>query len=168
VRPRRSCLRRRRNSYHLRAIPPIVERSILPATYASWARYHDAKLGYSFAYPADWQVEPLNRPDVIAALRISGSQWPNYPITVQVHDGETYYDSLNVGAVPPLLKSGYTGSFFNQDKLFPDAQIATQHLFGATVEQRTADPNLFGFSVLLNDNGRTYEVALQYPYGFNA
>ena len=72
----------------------------LPDDYAAWPRYHNTSLGFSFSYPPDWQIDQLD--DVTWHLR--APQWPDYPMVMRVHAGETHLDQYDSTSTPPLLQ----------------------------------------------------------------
>ncbi len=138
----------------------------LPPNYAAWPRYHDANLGYSFAYAPDWRIETTKEPDSIATILVHMPEWPDSPLVVRIHPGETYSDPYNPASKPPLLQ-GDSGGIFNQDVAPITEYKGTQHLTGVWVERKSS-PNFFTMAIVLNSQGRTYELALRYPIGLNA
>jgi len=133
-----------------------------PAGYANWPRYHDAGLGYSLPYPPDWGVERLS--DVTLVLR--APQWLAYPVVVRAHIGETHYDQYDPASLPPLLRGDGFG-VFEQGWAFGETNVSSQHLAGYSVEHEVGAGER-SVSVLFSGSGRTYELALRYPTGFDA
>jgi WD40 repeat protein len=133
-----------------------------PDDYATWTRYHDANTGFSLFYPPDWQIEQVD--DVTWNLR--APQWPDWPIVVRVHAGETHLDQYDSTAMPPLLQGISSFGVYQQGGGF-GTQIDTQQLDGYEVGH---DESLTerSVSVLFSSGGRTYELALRYPLGFDA
>lgn len=129
--------------------------------YAAWPRYHDAALGFSLPHPPDWRVERLD--DVTWNLR--APQWPDYPVVVRVHAGETHYDQYDSASMSPLMQEATGFGVFEQDYVFDKAD--SQHLAGYQVD-REAGLSERSVSVLFNGGGRTYELALTYLLGFDA
>ncbi len=140
---------------------PLTYGLKLPEDYATWPRYHDAAFGLSLPHPADWRIERLD--DVTWTLR--APQWPNYPVVVRIHIGETRYDQYDLASIPPLMQGSTGFGVFEQDYVFDEAD--SQHLAGYQVD-REAGPSERSVSVLFNGGGRTYELALTYPLGFDA
>ncbi len=140
---------------------PSAYRQKLPDDYAAWPRYHDAALGFSLPHPPDWRIERLD--DVTWNLRAPG--WPNYPVVVRVHVGETRYDQYDSASIPPLMQGNAGFSVFEQDYVFDQAD--SQHLAGYQVD-REAGPDKRSVSVLFSSGSHTYELALTYPLGFDA
>lgn len=146
----------------------------LPEDYAVWLRYHDADLGYSLPYPPDWRVESLAEPDpsinsgqaVLSAIALRAPQWPGYPVMVWVHAGETLYDDYDPASTPPLLQGEGFG-VFEQGWIFGEESADSQRLAGYRVDRETG-PGERAVSVLFSAHGRTYELALRYPTGFDA
>ena len=134
----------------------------LPDDYAAWPRYHDAAVGFSMPHPPDWRVERLD--DVTWNLR--APQWPNYPVVVRVHAGETCYDQYDSASMPPLMQGASSFGLFNQDMALGN-NADSQHLAGYQVD-REAGPAKRSVSVLFSGGGHTYELALTYPLGFDA
>jgi len=138
----------------------------MPEDYADWPRYHDVELGYSLPYPPDWTVE-LPGPDLLVAVDLHAPQWPDYPVMVRVHAGETLYDQYDPASIPPLLQ-GQAFGVFEQGWAF-DGRIEGQHLAGFQVDRpSTAGEGEGSVSVLFSANGVTYELALRFPVGFAA
>ncbi len=133
-----------------------------PDNYATWTHYHDASTGFSFSYPPDWQIDRLD--DVTWNLR--APQWPDLPIVVRVHAGETHLDQYDSTATPPLLQGITSFSVYEQGGGF--SRITdSQHLDGYQISH---DENLTerSVAVLFSGSGHTYELALRYPLGFGA
>jgi hypothetical protein len=145
---------------------PSAYQMELPDDYADWPRYHDAELGYSLPYPHDWQVERPSEPGVVSAIALRALQWPGYPVVVRVHAGETRYDQYDPVSAPPLLHGEGFG-VFEQGWTFGEEGMESQHLAGYRVD-READAGERAVSVLFSAHGRTYELALRYPLGFDA
>ncbi len=137
-----------------------------PAQVAGWPRHHDPKLGYGLPYPPDWTVEPLDAPDLLSAVALRAPGWPGYPVVVRVHDGETHYDQYNPALTPPLLR-GLGFGVLDQAGLLPPGSNARQTLAGYSVE-RGDDPAHRTVAALFSAHGRTYELVLRYPLGFDA
>lgn len=133
-----------------------------PDDYATWLRYHAANLGFSFTYPADWQIDQLD--DVTWQLR--ALQWPNWPIIMRVHTGETHLDQYDPASTPLLLQGISSFSVYEQGGSF-NGTIDTQHLDGYQVSH-DEDLKERSVSVLFSGGGHTYELALRYPLGFDA
>ncbi len=132
-----------------------------PGDYDLWPRHHEPELGYSLPYPPCWRVE---RPDELT-LMLRAAEWSSYPVTVQVHLGETRYDARLAGPLPPLLQGeGWAG--YRQGHAF-GGRIPGQGLAGYAVDRRTL-PDERTVAVLFNGGGRTYELTLRYPLGFDA
>jgi hypothetical protein len=142
----------------------------LPKDYASWPRYHDASLGYSFPYPPSWRVEPVELPDVVASVVVRPAEWPDYPVYVRIHTGETHADQYLPASKPRLLQNaGY--SILRQKSPFGNTMEATQELVGYRVDYpQDPDPgkDTRKVSALFSGNGRTYELTLEYPFGIAA
>ena len=134
----------------------------LPDDYTTWTRYHDANTGFSLFYPPDWQIEQVD--DVSWNLR--APQWPDWPVTVRVHVGETHLDQYDPAAMPPLLQGNIGFGVYGQGGGISEA-IDTQHLDGYEInhDETLAERSV---SVLFSGGGRTYELALRYPLGFDA
>ncbi|NLG52247.1 MAG: zf-HC2 domain-containing protein, partial [Chloroflexi bacterium] len=139
--------------------PPEASDAQILESYATWPRYHDAALGYSLPYPPEWEIEQLGD----NAISIYPPEWPGYAVVERVHEGETHYDQYDPAAAPPLLQ-GVGWTTFQQGLAF-DGAVDSQHLAGYAVE-RNAQPGEQNISVLLNGQGRTYELSLRYPLGF--
>jgi hypothetical protein len=134
----------------------------LPDDYATWSHYHDSQMGFSFAYPADWHIEQLD--DVTWNLR--APQWPDLPVVVRVHAGETHLDQYDPTSTPPLLQ-GITGFGVYEQGGGLSRTTDSQHLPGYQIS-RDDDLTERSVSVLFSSSGHTYELALRYPLGFDA
>ncbi len=132
-----------------------------PSDYYRWPRHSEPELGYSLPYPPCWRVE---RPDE-STLVLRAAEWSGHPVTVQVHLGETRYSTHAGGSLPPLLQ-GEGWGIYHQGQAF-GGRIAGQHLTGYAVDRRTL-PDERTVAVLFNGGGRTYELTLRYPLGFDA
>jgi hypothetical protein len=142
--------------------------SSFPTDYTTWPRYHDATLGYNFAYPPGWQMSEIPAEEAVAAIAIHGPEWPNYPVEIRIYAGETLYDQYRPDAVPPLLK-GKGLSIFHQELIYRNQEIAKQRLTGyKVVPPDTLSLKTATVSMLFSGNGHTYELMLRYPNGFDA
>jgi hypothetical protein len=137
-----------------------------PADYAAWLRYHDAEMGYSLPYPPDWSVEPLDEPDVVSAVALRAPQWPDYPVVVRVHAGETTYDQYDPASIPQLLRGFDSWGVFEQGWAF-NGQAETQGLAGFQAD-RQAGPGERLVTVLFSAGGYTYELSVTFSTGFDA
>lgn len=142
----------------------------LPDGYDNWLRYHDAALAYSVPYPPDWTVEPLSEAELLGAVALHAPQWPDYPIIVRVSSGEIDVVEYHPVTIPPnLQKLERGGGMFRQGSGFgigqsmPDSQM----LSGYSQYWETS-PDKQGAAVLFSANGRTYQLSLEYPIGFEA
>src|SRR6266545_3272836 len=133
--------------------PPsaLVAPMQLPPDFATWPRYHDDALGYSLPYPPDWHVRRVDD----ATLELLDPRWPTYPVRVRVYGGR-----------PPAEPSS-GGDVFEQGYVFGETLTDTQHLAGSTVDREPA-PGQRAVAVRLDGDGRTFELALTYPTGFDA
>jgi hypothetical protein len=133
--------------------PPsaLVAPMQLPADFVAWPRYRDDALGFSLPYPPDWQIRRADD----GALALIDPRWPSYPVRMQV-DGRQ---------APSELASG--GGAFEQGYIFGERLTETQHLAGSVVDREAATGQR-AIAVRLGGNGRTYELALTYPTGFEA
>ncbi len=148
-------------TYQKEAPGPKFPFNELPEDYATWLPYHDPTLGYSLRYPPDWQIERMDD----AALMLRALEWRDYPVKVTVHPGETHEDIYNPASLPSLLKGGSWG-VFGQGGMF-GGTLETQQLDGYFVEREpSASEREDG--VLFSGSGRTYELSLRYPVGFDA
>jgi hypothetical protein len=141
-----------------------------PENYKSWPRYHDASLGYSFAYAPDWTVEPLREPDVLSAVAVRTTQAPDNPIIMRVHAGETHTDPYDASSLPDRIKRrnrADDSGFFAQDQIQVVGGSNGQHLQGFWVE-RVLDPSVHTMTVLISAHGRTYEITVRYSIGLRA
>jgi hypothetical protein len=136
----------------------------LPDDYATWPRYHDTHFGYSLPYPLNWTIEPLNDSDVLSAIVLRAPQWPDYPVRVRIHAGETHLDQYDPASTPPLLQHGM-GQF--EQGLFGAQNPDSQHLTGYLTWPEAA-AGRSSIAVLFNGSGQTYELELTYPLGFDA
>ncbi len=141
--------------------PPTFQLN-LPDDYATWSRYHDANLGFSLSYPADWHIDQLDD----ATWNVRAPQWPDFPMVVRVHVGETHFDQYDSTLMPPLLQ-GTAGFGVYEQGAISNGPIDSQHLTGYQVN-RDEDLTERSVSVLFSGSGHTYELALRYPLGFGA
>lgn len=133
-----------------------------PAGYAAWPRQRDTALGYSVPYPPDWRVERQDS----TTLLLHAPGWPGYPVTIRVHKGEAHYDPYDPATVPPLLQ-GDSWGVFEQGFSFGAPLEGSQRLAGYRVDRREASGERT-VAVLFAAQGRTYELSLRYPAGFDS
>ncbi|MGB0385715.1 MAG: hypothetical protein ACPGWR_12920 [Ardenticatenaceae bacterium] len=147
--------------------PPVYQFE-LPDGYDNWPRYQDATLGYSVPYPSDWTVEALSEAELLGAVALRAPQWPDYPIIVRVNVGEIDLLQYNPASLPPWLqKPEHGGGMFRQGSGFGEANADSQKLSGYSVYWEIS-PHKRGAAALFSAHGRTYELALEYPIGFEA
>jgi len=139
-----------------------------PAGYEAWPRYADAGAGFSLPHPPDWTVEPLaaGEQGVVSAVALRGPQWPDHPVVLRVHEGEIEYDQYEPASLPPLLQ-GPSWGVYEQGMAFHPPVDEGPPLAGFSVERESAAGEVRQ-AVLFSGNGRTYELALAYPTGFEA
>ncbi|MDX9830351.1 MAG: hypothetical protein RBU35_08825 [Anaerolineae bacterium] len=139
-----------------------------PAGYEAWPRYDDAAAGFSLPHPPDWTVETLaaGEEGVASAVALHGAQWPDYPVVVRVHEGEIHYDQYEPASLPPLLQ-GPSWGVYEQGIAFGQPVDEGQPLAGFSVE-REGGAGEGRQAVLFSGSGRTYELELVYPTGFEA
>jgi hypothetical protein len=134
-----------------------------PLGYDRWAREHDERLGMSVAAPPGWRVEPLADPSVLGGLALRSPDVPAHPVLLRVHHGETWYDWLAPAVRPPILEGADAFGPYSQGS-FP-AMGPSQGLSGYQVSRR------FGReaeqAVLFNGGGRTYELVVRFPLGYD-
>ena len=130
--------------------------------YPTWARAGPADAGYSVPRPPGWGVEEVEE----GALELRAPQWPQSPVTVRVHPGETHYDPYDPAAAPPLLR-GRRWSVFAQAAATGGRDAGSQGLWGYRVEH-DAPPGERALSVLYSGHGKTYELSVRYGLGFDA
>jgi hypothetical protein len=137
-----------------------------PAGFEQWPRYDDRQLGFSIAYPPDWTAEPLVEATLLGGVVLRSPEHPTYPVFVRVHEGETHWDYFDPFNEPPLLQETLGRGVFEQSGMiwsWPDSQ----RLSGLQID-REAREDEYSMAILFSSNGRTYEIALTYPTGFNA
>lgn len=137
----------------------------LPAGYAEWPRYRNADFGFSLPHPPDWRAETLKEPNTLLSVALRAPQWPEYPVVVRVRSDETWYDQYAPASAPPLLQGEGFG-VFQQGWVFQE-EAKGSGLDGYRVDRRPA-PGEREVSLLFSAQGRTYELALRYPTGFEA
>jgi hypothetical protein len=145
--------------------PPGFVLAQLPDDYADWVRYHDESDGYSVAHPPDWTVEPRSDSRYLSTIALRGSQWPRNPIIVRVRPEETPIEGY-IPAEPPPLRDFGLGLYW-QSGLFTGKPDESQQLRGYTGDRKVG-PNEHEVVTLFNAHGRTYELTLRYPVGFDA
>lgn len=131
--------------------PPAAAPAAEPG---SWRLHHDAELGYSLPCPPGWYLEPVDD----GTLLLHHGDWPDSPVVLRIHAGETHHDPYDPQALPPLLR-GHDWRPFLQS-------AGCQGLDGYCFEHETAGER--AVSVLFSGRGRTYELSLRYPLGLAA
>ncbi len=155
-------------TYEQKAPEEIASSALqLPESFSGWTEYHDAALGYSLPQPDGWAVTAQTSPEpgIASALTLRSLQWPDYPVQVRVHLGETWYDQYEPASIPPLLQADGFG-VYGQGGAF-GRPLTAQPLDGFVAE-RKASPGEQGVSALFSGNGYTYELSLRFPLGFEA
>lgn len=142
--------------------PPAWPGWQLPEGYAAWPRHSEASLGYSAPYPPGWRVERLDG----ASIALRAPDWPGYPVTIRVHEGETHYDQYDPAATPPFLQ-GESWGVYSQGAAFAQPAEGSQGLAGYRVDRRESHRERT-VSVLFSAHGRTYELGLRYPTGLDS
>ena len=145
--------------------PPGAQR---PADFANWLDYHNVDFAYRLPYPPGWSIEQLTAsdPGVLSRCAIRAPDWPHYPIAVRVYDRETAYDPYDSAHLPPLMRGANGYGVFEQGLSFNETPDSF-HLAGYEVEgPPSADTQTI--SVLFNGGGRTYDLSVTYPLGFDA
>jgi len=137
-----------------------------PVDFTSWHRYSDSQFRYSFPYPPDWQTEPSQDSEAVAAISIRGPQWPSFPIVVRVYTGEIAYEKAEFSSAPPILK-GDSSTRLSQDIIPVAANAKSQTLEGYRVD-RTINTQTAVVSTAFTGRNYTYILTLQYPIGFKA
>ena len=135
----------------------------LPAGRAAWPRRAIPAWGCSLPVPRGWRAEQLD--DVTFAL--TAPEWPRYPVVLRVHPGETHYDQYDPAQASPLLQ-GEGWGVYEQGWASPAGEAGdVQGLAGYRVDRRpgTGERDV---SVLFSAHGRTYELFLRYPTGYEA
>ncbi len=122
---------------------------------ATWQRYQDTKSGYSVPIPPGWSAEMKGED-----LEIQSSLYPEMPITVRVHAGETHDDPYDVAAAPPLLQ-GQNWTSFAQSMASGQGGLAGYRIDHAESNERST-------AVLFSAHGHTYELSIRFPLGFAA
>ncbi len=146
---------------------PSISMVELPVDFAEWPRYVDETLGFSFAYPPDWQIEPIDDPALAGGALVRYWERPSFPIMVRVYQGELESDRFGKVLEPPLLADmslhPYVQGWGTVGMSIPD----NQQMPGFTSETEPEPDGRFMAAYFVGD-GRTYEVALTYPMGFAA
>src|SRR5205814_235232 len=95
-------------------------------------------------------------------LTLRSPEWPAGPVIVRVHKGETWYDGLAPTARPPLLEGATSFGVYQQGWLpiwGPTQGLSAWQASRALPGQRSE-------TVLFNGGGRTHELTLRFPVGF--
>lgn len=143
-------------------LPPHQEWGLqLPADYGQWRRHYEPALGYSLPVPSGWGVESGGAD----ALLLRSPDWPDYPVTVRVHDAALQYDPYEPGNTPALMQ-GQGWALYQQGMAFNNGP-STQGLHGYHI-LRDSSATGKEVAVLFGAHGRTYELALRYPSGFDS
>jgi hypothetical protein len=140
---------------------PSGEPLRFPDDFATWQYYHNAAMGYSVPHPPDWRADWLD--DVTSALR--APQWLRYPVILRIHPDEMHLDPYSRTSIP-LPMQGRSFGLYSQSWLGDQAHIASQRLNGYVSHKSGADER--EVTVLFSGKGRTYEISLRYPTGFDA
>ena len=115
-----------------------------PDDSVEWPRAAEPAFGYSVAYPPDWQVERTDD----GGLRLRDPSWPDYPVTVRVTAGES---------------DPRAGTY--RQRFAPCADTPPLEVLWWSCREEQGERCVRAF---LSGRGRTYDVALDYPVGFDA
>jgi len=137
-----------------------------PDFIAEWPRYKDESLGYSFAYPPDWKIEQIGDPTLASSLLVRYPERPSFPVMIRVHPQEPELDNRGWVLGPPLLADIPVMSFVQGDGVGMNIPH-NQHLIGYIGETEPKPDGRF-MTVYFVGDGRTYEIALEFPMGFAA
>lgn len=143
--------------------PPIIMME-LPPDFAEWPHYMDEALGFSFSYPPDWQIEPANDPALLSSFFVRYPERPSFPVMVRVHQGEPMLDRFGETLEPPTLAGMFMHPFVQDWSM---AGMDNQHLSGFTGETELEQDSRF-MAAYFSGDGRTYEIALNFPTGVAA
>lgn len=139
----------------------------VPVDYAAgWPRYEDEALGYSFLYPPDWPIETADDAALASSLLVRYPERPSFPIMIRVHPGEAVLDRFGEALEPPTLAGMFMQPFvqgWGAGLGVPN----NQQLPGFVGETEPQADSRFMAAYFLGD-GRTYEIALEFPMGFAA
>lgn len=140
----------------------------VPKDYAGWPRYADGIYGYTIPYPADWTVEAASEPDTPSAVYLRGPEWPDYPVSVRVYDGEFHYDQYDPGSGSRFFDAAEGYGIFQQGGSLGGGSFESQGLDGyETMSQDDATGEVMQ-AALFSGGGYTYQISLRYPTGFDA
>jgi hypothetical protein len=134
-----------------------------PPGLADWPRRREPGLGLSLAVPPGWAVEPLAEPGLVGGLALRAPEWPDRPVLLRVHPGETWYDWLAPTVRPPLFEGATSYGVYQQGQ-FP-RWGPTQGLSGWHASR--SFPGERSESVLFNGGGRTHELTVRFPIGYD-
>lgn len=118
-----------------------------------WPVYRSDRYGYELPLPPQWTVEEM--PDGVVAIR--SSEWPRSPITVRVEEGEPSEETI----VDQILDAG--GNTYRQDRYPPRSGVPLSGYWSYC----PAEGDLECVRALLVSMGRTYELQMPYPVGFD-
>ncbi|MGQ9683954.1 MAG: L,D-transpeptidase [Anaerolineae bacterium] len=129
-----------------------------PATPPSaWSRYRHPTAGYTIPLPPGWRADEGED----GAVTLSTRQWPDSPITIRIHPGETHHDPYDPDAAPPLLR-GVDWNAFTQG-----VEATGMPLYGYRIDEGRA-PGPLRTMILFSAHGSTFELGLRYPLGLAA
>jgi hypothetical protein len=150
------------------AVPnPSLHAWEIPSDYiANWLRYEDESLGYSFIYPPEWQIETVSDPALASSLLVRYPERPSFPVMIRVHPGEAVLDRFGEALEPPMLAGMFMQPFV-QGWGAGMSVTNNQQLPGFIGETEPKPDSRFMAVYFLGD-GRTYEIALEFPMGFAA
>jgi hypothetical protein len=131
--------------------------------HAAWPRHHEPRFGLSLAVPPGWGVEPLAEPETLGGLVVRMPGLESYPVRLRVHQGESWYDWYAPWSRPPFFDGAQSYGPYPQGRFAawgPTQGLAGWHASRAFGSER-------GESVLFNGGGRTHELVLRYPTGYD-
>lgn len=125
----------------------------LPPDFAQWPRYENESLGFSFSYPPDWQIEPVDDPALSGSLLVRYPERPNFPVMVRIYPQEPILDDMGRALEPPPLADISMMSFVQGDgagAMMPH----NQHLIGY-IGETTPKPDSRYLTVYFLGDGRS-------------
>jgi len=109
-------------------------------------RVEDIALDLSLAHPEGWRVERADR----MTFLVRSPEWPDWPVVVRVSDGVTGEWRIE----PVFQRAGW--------------RLDTPRLVGRFQTDCAAGSGERCHAAYFKGNGRTYELMLRYPIGFEA
>ena len=148
-------------------VPESVFELQPPDDYLSWTQHHNTEYAFSIPHPPNWNTTSLNEPNILFGMAFTAPDPEAIPVELRIYDKENLVDPADPSAFPiadfPATQQGI--GTFQQGNSFKN-NFATQQLWGYALSRQNESERVN--SVMLGQNGKSYEIRARYPLGAQA